>query len=643
MEVKNSRVQVLTEQDRQANVAVKRILHVDDSILDVNQSRRELVAALREAADRRLNLMVRVSVEELWDLLHEEEEGFDCQQLAELCFSEEVGGDHTSAVFRAMLADNLYFKYKSGLFYANSPEKLEQIRQQLAWQAQKERELSEGGAWLAAVWQGKTVSEPEARDNYVHMLKEFCLRGTESPSYQQTKKILALAEVPVPHGVFQLLVKLSVWKENENLHFHRFGIREDFPAELLEVADRIRPGNTDGPGEDHLREDMTSLPVLTIDGSVTRDYDDGLSVRFLENGVEVGIHIADVADFVTPNSPLDQEALDRATSLYLPDTRVPMLPPSLSEDLCSLKLGEERLALSLLLHFDPNDAMKQHRFTLSRVTVKRQLTYTEANQLVSNDEVLTYLHRLAIRLRRQRIADGAILIPLPELRIWVKGNNEIHLSKVDRETPAQLLVSELMILANSLAAGTLADSGIPAVYRSQAEPQAVVVGEGTDDLYLNYLQRRYLSRAELGLTPKRHSGLGARAYTNCTSPIRRYLDLVVQRQLKAMVLGRPPLYTATDMENIIAGISLSQSRALQIKRDWTRYWILKYLERTKLKVLEALVLAQGRRTYHLLLPEYLLETSMPLQEGRGLSPADHFRVEIVRVNAREDVLKLKMI
>jgi exoribonuclease-2 len=108
-------------------------------------------------------------------------------------------------------------------------------------------------------------------------------------------------------------------------------------------------------------------------------------------------------------------------------------------------------------------------------------------------------------------------------------------------------------------------------------------------------------------------------------------------------LDSPPLYTATDLENIVARISLSQSRALQIKRDWTRYWILKYMEREKLKILEALVLAQGRRTYQLLLTEYLLEASMPLEEGRGLSPGDHFRVEIVRVSARQDVLKLKMI
>jgi exoribonuclease-2 len=184
---------------------------------------------------------------------------------------------------------------------------------------------------------------------------------------------------------------------------------------------------------------------------------------------------------------------------------------------------------------------------------------------------------------------------------------------------------------------------VPAIYRSQGKPQEIVVGEGTDDLYLNYVQRRYLSRAQLGVTPKPHNGLGLAAYTNWTSPIRRYMDLVIQRQLKGMVQNKLPVYTPDNLEPIVARLTIGQSQALQIKREWTRYWVLKYLEKEQIDLLDALVLGQGRRTYNLLLPEYLLEASMPLEEGRGLNPGDHFRVEIVRVNAREEVLKLRMV
>ncbi|MBW1982425.1 MAG: RNB domain-containing ribonuclease, partial [Deltaproteobacteria bacterium] len=184
--------------------------------------------------------------------------------------------------------------------------------------------------------------------------------------------------------------------------------------------------------------------------------------------------------------------------------------------------------------------------------------------------------------------------------------------------------------------------GVPAIYRSQDKPQEIVEPDASDELYRNYRQRRYLSRAQLGTKPAPHSGLGLAAYTSWSSPIRRYVDLIVQRQLKSMIRGMPPVYQESALQDIILKIALPQSRAQFVKRHWTRYWILKYLEKEKIKTLDALVLDQGRRTYHLLLPQFLLEASMPLSEGRDLNPGDHFRAEIVRVSAREEVLKLRM-
>jgi exoribonuclease II len=646
LEVRDARLQVLTEQNRQANVASKRILRVDERPLDLGQGRAELLAALQEKVARRQDLMARVCVEELWDLLQEEEEGFDPGQLAEFCFSEEVTGDHTSAVLRALLGDALYFKYRNGLFYPNKPERLEQVRLQLEREAQKERELAESSTWLAAVWRGETVPAPENRDRYIRMVMDLCLHGPEAPTYQQAKTILSLAQIPLPQGAFQVLVKLGAWREDENLYFHRFGIQETFPPPVTNAADRVEQelAPVVSLGTYGEREDLTTLDLLTIDGPMTRDYDDALSVRTLDHGTEVGIHIADAAEFVARHGPLDEEALVRATSLYLPDSKIAMLPPLLSEGVCSLRQGENRLALSLLIRFDQDDRLLDSRFTLSRVRVHRQLTYTDANDLIATDGTLGYLFRLATRLRRQRIVKGALHLPLPELRIWVNSHGIIHISRVDRETPSQVVVSELMILANALAAAELAARGVPAIYRSQEKPQEVLFDPNSagDDLYLKYRQRRFLSRAELGIIPKPHNGLGMEAYTSWTSPIRRYVDLVVQRQLKSMALGAPPAHDRDGLGEIVARVALPQSRAQLMKRRWTRYWVLKYLERERIKALDALVLDQGVRNYYLLLPDYLLEANMPLAEGRRLKPGDHFRVEIVKVDPREEVLKLTM-
>jgi exoribonuclease-2 len=441
-------------------------------------------------------------------------------------------------------------------------------------------------------------------------------------------------------------VKVGAWKEDENLYFHRFGIREDFPESVVQTAARFDEDLAAAVAHRIAaeREDLTSLELITIDGPMTRDYDDALSVRRLEQGSEVGIHIADAAEFISRDSPLDEEALERATSLYLPDCRIPMLPPLLSEGVCSLRQDEDRLALSLLVRFDEDDRLQNYRFTLSRIKVHRQLTYSGTDDLMATDETLSYLFRLCTRLRRQRIAKGALHLPLPELRIWVNDNGIIHIGRADRETPSQVVVSELMIFANSLAAADLAAKGIPAIYRSQEKPQEVLIDPESagDDLYLRYRQRRFLSRAELGISPRPHSGLGLEVYTSWTSPIRRYVDLVVQRQLKSMALGTTPVHDREGVGEIVGKVALPQSRAQLIKRQWTRYWVLRYLERERIKTLDALVLDQGVRNYHLLLPEYVLEASMPLGEGRGLKPGDHFRVEIVKVDPREEVLKLRM-
>ncbi|MBW1982946.1 MAG: RNB domain-containing ribonuclease, partial [Deltaproteobacteria bacterium] len=488
--VKNERIQVLTESGRTGNVTSKRILHSSEAGLDISSGRENLQLTLKEIVDRRLQLMRQVSVAELWDLLQDEEEGFACEQLAELCFSEQISSDHTAAVLRALLDDAMRFKYKGGMFYPLSAERLEQIRLQQERQAQRERETAEGAAWLAAVWKGEEAKEPENRRRYIQMLKDYCLLGTEAPNYQQIKKLLNLAQVPQPHGPFQILVRLGIWSEDENLYLHRFGIQEEFPEEIAAAAGRIEVAI-----DVKEREDLSFLTVLTIDGPMTRDFDDALSVRFLDGRVEVGVHIADAAELIVPESILDEEALERATSLYLPDKRIPMLPEVLSEGVCSLRLGEERLALSLLAYFNQEDQLEEYRFALSRVKVKRQLTYSEANEMLAEDKTLGYLFRLCTRLRRQRIAAGALLLPLPEIRVWVNGSGTIHLNKIDRETPAQVIVSELMILANSLAAKELAARGVPAIYRSQDKPQEIVEPDASDELYRNYRQRRYLSRA----------------------------------------------------------------------------------------------------------------------------------------------------
>ncbi|HEC32313.1 MAG TPA: RNB domain-containing ribonuclease [Deltaproteobacteria bacterium] len=219
----------------------------------------------------------------------------------------------------------------------------------------------------------------------------------------------------------------------------------------------------------------------------------------------------------------------------------------------------------------------------------------------------------------------------------------IQLSKQDEESPSQIIVSELMVLANALVAQYFAEKGIPAIYRTQGEPRAEDRPASSDSvLFQKYRQRRLLSRAELSVEPLRHCSVGVSCYTTITSPIRRYLDLVMQRQLKTYLEKSEPFYTQEQLQDVINRIQEPQSNAMFIRRTWTRYWILKYLEQEDITVTEALVLDKGTRFYKLLLPDFMLEVNMKSDPKLDIQPGDTIKIRIERVNPREDILRVTL-
>ena len=646
LEVKNQRLRVLTAKNREINMAVNRVLLNTDGDLNLNEGREKLVRKLAEISQERQELAETVPVEELWELLvEEEEESYCCQELAEMVYSSPPSPNQVAAILRAILKDPFYFKYKDRRFYVNSPEKVEQIKIMLQREAEKEKQLAEGADWLSSIWKKQPAQEPDFKSKIIRLLKDFCVLGKDAPEYSFTKELLSRAKIPLVGGAFKLLVKLGEWKEDENILLYKYDVPIEFPREIDEEVRKIKEKVTEESLSDiEGREDLRDLELITIDGALTRDYDDALSFKELPGGeYEVGVHIADAAHFVEPGSLLDEEALMRAISIYLPDRRIPMLPPELSEEICSLWAEKDRLAISIFIRLDREMEVKDYRITPSLVRVKRQLTYTDVNLFLESEEIFQKLYQLTRRLREKRIERGASIIYVPEIRIWVNQEGMIQLSKQDEETPSQIIVSELMVLANALVAQYFAEKGIPAIYRTQGEPRAEDRPASSDSvLFQKYRQRRLLSRAELSVEPLRHCSVGVSCYTTITSPIRRYLDLVMQRQLKTYLEKSEPFYTQEQLQDVINRIQEPQSNAMFIRRTWTRYWILKYLEQEDITVTEALVLDKGTRFYKLLLPDFMLEVNMKSDPKLDIQPGDTIKIRIERVNPREDILRVTL-
>jgi exoribonuclease-2 len=202
-----------------------------------------------------------------------------------------------------------------------------------------------------------------------------------------------------------------------------------------------------------------------------------------------------------------------------------------------------------------------------------------------------------------------------------------------------MLVSEIMIMANWLLARQLARNGLPAVFRSQPKPREVILKNGSGTLFEHWMQRRYLSRFALKTIPRPHNGLGLNAYVTATSPIRKYVDLITQRQVRAM-LGLETPYSESSMAALIKDLEVPMGRIALIQRNRNRYWLLKYLAARIGTKEEAVVLTRKRAGYQVLLKEYLLECSLSGSDKITLTPGDVVHVTVQYANPRKDILRV---
>jgi exoribonuclease-2 len=275
----------------------------------------------------------------------------------------------------------------------------------------------------------------------------------------------------------------------------------------------------------------------------------------------------------------------------------------------------------------------------SWIKVKRQLTYYDVNQAADQDPDIIILREIAEKFHNQRLDAGAVQINVPEINVWLADDRTITVNRINRESPGRMLVSEIMIMANWLMARYLAENNMPAVFRSQPAPRERLYKGDGGTLFQNWMQRRHLSRFVLDSKAEKHSGLGLSAYVTATSPIRKYFDLITQRQLRAAIgLERP--YTSDEIDQAIHMLELPMSNVSRIQFGRQRYWLLKYLEQHVGRKEEAIVLQKRRNNYQILLSAYMTECDLPISSGFALKPEDLIQVTIQNVSARKDLLQV---
>ncbi|HSH12240.1 MAG TPA: ribonuclease catalytic domain-containing protein, partial [Desulfurivibrionaceae bacterium] len=446
------------------------------------------------------------------------------------------------------------------------------------------------------------------------LLADHYLFGGEAPENGQAREIVKRAEIHGEEEIHQLLVAAGYWQPHENLGLLRHQVPVAFCATALaEAADCREPEVAELLAEGY--RDFTDLPLLTIDGETTLDYDDALHIERQGQNFLVGIHIADVARYVPPGSALFEEARSRATTLYFPDDRVSMLPEVVSEGVCSLILGRVRPVTSVMVQLSSQGEVLDYTIRRALVKVKRQLSYTFVDREVKNDEELRELSRLAGLLRERRIANGALMMPVPDVMVDIAEGGRVSVRLLDSDSTGRLLIAEFMVLANTLFASYVADRQVPGLFRGQNEPHRRLFQGVQGDLFLNFRQRRFLQPAKITTRAQPHSCVGTMQYTTMTSPIRRFFDLVMQHQVTNMLRGRGARFEEHELEGFIAGIIRHQSRSNLVRRLRNRYWLLRYLEPRVGERMEALVIDRGPRRVNVVLTEILMEADLPLTSG----------------------------
>ena len=631
-----NRLRVLNEQGREQRIAEGRIVWRYDRRIAHPTDWPQALDTLRARVDE---LQAEVDIPLLWETVSDTPEAWEIADLADLYFSA-ASPAHRSALWRALAEENQHFRRKGHQWVTRSAAQIAELQAQQQREAERAAFAERREAWLREVFESEEpMAVPEEMEPVLDQVATFLERrgtGGLGPLLESLSSEQAAAEI-----AFDLLLTTGRLSEDADPDLLLAGLDPDFPPEVVAAAAALTPFVTD-PEE-------TVLEVLgSIDDEDTREVDDALGVTREGDRWRVDIVIADTARYIRRSSELEAEAARRSTTVYLPTQTVLMLPERVSCDLGSLTADVPRPGVIIQVWFDDAGNICDNRLERGIVRVGQRLHYEEVDALLAAAEpgtegplveALQTLAKIADQRREMRARQGAITQRRGEWKVTVT-NGEIIAKPIPSASPSRQIVSEMMILANSMAAEFAEREDVPILFRTQEAPLEPLPPQDENDPLAFERIRRFFKPASLSLFPAPHFGLGLEAYTQLTSPLRRFADLVTQRQLLAHLAGEDAPYSREELLTVLATAETVERDIRRVELHSSRRWLIEYLLRYRLKEeWEVLVLEALHGGYRVELVEWGLTAF--LASRTPIDPGTHLPARIHSAQPRRGRLRLR--
>ncbi|PCI28589.1 MAG: hypothetical protein COB67_05985 [SAR324 cluster bacterium] len=578
-EVRKNKLVVVPENGKEFNCSSKQTEYIWPA--KEYQSEQEAIPYLTKKATWVLEEASNIDIEVIYELC-EPEEAHTLEDLAENFLDDPEDGWLRVALLLALKNNSRIFQQRKNQFAARSEEEIQKLDTER--QRKEELQLRENREekWAEQLLDQSTPeiqeSEQQHWTQFLQRLKNFLLYLDDSQEKAHFCKIFQCNlrdALKTESTILSCLKQANVPISWGRVLLERASITTEFEQEELTACEQIDAPDIWKSCFNLETRDQRQLTTYSVDNEETKDFDDAFSWEEQEDGIILRIHIADVASYITPDLLLFSKAEERISSLYTLKQVYPMLPHALSEITFSLTENDDRPVMTFEIQIDGEGKITGSDFYRSVICVDKNLSYQFADQAIEQGESFwPVLWDFCQGLKKERLENGALELDRIEVKLDISKPDSIQISRVRENTPASMMIQELAIYTNYLAAKFCTDADLACLFRNQP-PYSIVstLAEGVKPK----LQDLRIQPAHISLEAEGHSALGLECYLQATSPIRRFLDLICQGVIFNQLAKEEPLYTEEELLRWGKRGEELQRQMNKVERGLLNYWKLKYL------------------------------------------------------------------